>query len=334
MMQVIPQRRLRGFSLVEILIAMGLGVVLLGAAGSIFLQSSHNFRQDSSMARMLDELGYAAAFIGQDLEMAGFLSAVHDPALLQRHGSLAIVQDCGAGGSAWAYGAFRALSMVNNATPAEAHGAHECIPAADVMGGADVFAVKRVLGRAAPSLTPGAPYLRTQGTLGVLFLHTGTAPTEVPAPYQDWEYQASIYYVQPYSVSADETPRVPTLCRRVLRADGSGAAARFERECLARGVENLQIEIGVDTDEDGTPNYFVSSQAPTAEDLAQAAAVRFHLLVRTERPDRQYDNRKTYLVGPAEAYTPAGEARHYYRRTLSSQVILRNPRSLAGVGIG
>ena len=100
---------------------------------------------------------------------------------------------------------------------------------------------------------------------------------------------------------------------------------------MAQGVENLQIEVGVDSDGDGTANYF--SAQPTAAQLALASNARLYLQVRSARPDVDYVNEKTYQIGNAEPFTPAGDERHYLRKTLATEVALRNLRGLQGVAI-
>jgi type IV pilus assembly protein PilW len=173
-------------------------------------------------------------------------------------------------------------------------------------------------------------YLRTHGRSGRLFLRGSGTPAAVDTPYQDWEYAPAVYFVQKYTRTATESPRVPALCRMVLRS-ASGGAPAFTRECVSQGVENLQVEIGVDTDEDGSANYF--TQAPTAADLGRASTARVYLQVRSARADVDYDNVKTYQIGNAPAFTPDGADRHYYRKTLAAEVALHNPRALLGVGV-
>ncbi len=322
--------RQRGFSLIELMIASSLGIVSVAAVGNVFLGGSSNYRQDEKLSRMHDELAFAMTQLTQDLEMAGFWSRVRDGALIERPGSLTVGNDCGPTG--WAVQDLSSLALDDNPAAASANLLHPCLPAADVQAGADIVAIKRVRGRAdasdtdASGLVIGRTYLRTHQGLGALYLGGGTAPA-MEQPYQDYEYRPRLYFVQPYTVSPTESPRVPSLCRMVLRA---GSPPFFAKECLAQGVENLQLEVGVDSDGDGVANFF--SQAPAAADLARAVAVRVYLLVRSATPDPGYRNDKTYWVGNSPALQPSGDNSHYYRKTLASEVVLRNTRSLQGLG--
>lgn len=330
-------RRAWGASLIQILVGLATGASVVAALGAYFIQGSRSSREDINVASMLNELGFATGQLGVDIEMAGFWAQVHDPSAITLDDTLAISgADCGAAG--W-YRDLRAIEVLDNNTgTAGARPATDfpCLPAADVVPGTDIIAVKRVLGRVAGSdtataqLRTGTVYLRTHERFGMLYLHGVGTPGALDAPWQNWEYAPAVYYVQRYTVSPLESPPVPALCRRTLRSTG-GAAPAFTGDCVAQGIENLQIEVGVDTDEDGTANYFTAR--PTAAELQLASNARLYVQVRSVQADRNYVNEKTYQIGNAAAFTPTGAERHYFRKTLSTEVALRNPRGLQGVAI-
>ena len=63
-------------------------------------------------------------------------------------------------------------------------------------------------------------------------------------------------------MTAKSSRAEPALCRRILQATGAGSPPAFVRECLAQGVENLQLEAGIDTDADGLISFVdLNSQA-------------------------------------------------------------------------
>ena len=98
-------------------------------------------------------------------------------------------------------------------------------------------------------------------------------------------------------------------------------------ECLAKGIENLQIEYGIDSNGDGNANAFVS--APTVAQMQGAVSARIYLLASTLNIDTAYTNDKTYMVSNAPAYTPADDK---HRRVVSTTVGIRNIRSLKLLG--
>lgn len=206
-----------GLSLIELMVAMALGVVTSLALATFMLQGTRNSREDINIASMLDELGYAASTLSLDLEMAGFWAQVHDPSAIEFDATLALNgDDCGAAG--W-YRQLTALALLDNNTGAAGDrplSMFPCLAAADVMPGTDVIAVKRVLGRVAGTDTAtsgmqaGLIYLRTHDKIGRLYLHGG-APGAVATPYRNWQYAPAVYFVQRWSVSATEAPALPSL---------------------------------------------------------------------------------------------------------------------------
>ena len=326
-------RPARGVTLIQILIGVAIGASLVAALGTYFIQGSRSGREDINVANMLNELTFAAGQLSLDLEMAGFWAQVHDPSAIQFDATLAISgTDCGAAN--W-YRDLRALQVLDNNTGASgARPATEfpCLTAADVVPGTDIVAIKRVLGRVAGTdtatsgLRDGTLYLRAHERFGRLYLHGGT-PAAMPTPWQNWEYAPAVYFVQSFTNAGDG---IPALCRRVLRS-ASGGAPAYATECLAQGIENLQIEIGVDSDEDGTANFFTPT--PTASHLATVSTARVYVQARSVRADVNYVNDKTYQIGNAAAFTPSGSERHYFRKTLATEVALRNPRGLQGVAV-
>ena len=99
-------------------------------------------------------------------------------------------------------------------------------------------------------------------------------------------------------------------------------------ECLARGVENMQIEFGIDTDNDGSANVYLA--APLANQMSQVVSAKIYLLVRSEESDLSYLNDKVYTLSNAPAYTPND---NFYRRTFSTTVGVRNLRNLNRLGL-
>jgi type IV pilus assembly protein PilW len=67
--------RARGFSLVELMVAMVLGLILISAALQVFLGNRQTQVAESSVARVQEAGRLALGFIGEDLRLAGFYGA-------------------------------------------------------------------------------------------------------------------------------------------------------------------------------------------------------------------------------------------------------------------
>jgi len=313
------------------MIAMLLSMALAAAIISVFVNNSYSFNQDENIGRMQDDARHALREIAFDLSMAGHYADLHIPSTVSYDGGLTVGTDCGPAGEVnWIYRATEAgtgnslsITAIDNATNAAVTAAHSCFLGGELLDGTDVVAIKRVAGAEATTLSANGAYLRTNGTVGVLF--SGTAPTAPPVvvapPRADWAFRPSIYYIRQFANAPGDN--IPTLCRKVLLGSGPSMVT----ECLATGIENLQIEYGIDTSNNGSPNVYMS--APTLADLQNVVSARIHLLDRTTEIDVRHTNQKTFSIGNAPDYTPNDS---FHRRVYSTTVAIQNIRSMNMMG--
>jgi type IV pilus assembly protein PilW len=65
------QRRQRGFSLVELMVALVLGLLVIGGVGGVFLSQRELYRQNENLARMQENARYAFEVMARSLREAG-----------------------------------------------------------------------------------------------------------------------------------------------------------------------------------------------------------------------------------------------------------------------
>lgn len=342
--------RLSGFSLVELMIAMTLGLLLTAAVGALFFANKRNYEQNSKIAEMQDNARFALQALSRDLGMAGFRGGMTDASQLDNDSDTLplLAGDCGPGADGEAGWAFDrpALEFQDDVAPSAAAAVYGCLASSDVAARTDLLTVRRAAGLAtdeielpgeAPSLRANTFYLRTNRTVGSLFFSGADAanpdsghPPDTP-PMSFWEYDSRLYFIRPFAATAGDG--IPTLCRAYLASGGAGV----ETECVAEGVENFQIAFGIDTDGDGIANRYLAE--PTADQLARAVTARIQLLMRAVRPDYGYTNGKRYnLLGHDDdgdgAVDEAGEGYrpqdNFYRRVAQTTVILHNPALAQG----
>lgn len=330
-MQKNPAKKQTGFSVVELMVALLLSMTLGVAIVSVFINNSYSFGQDENTARMQDDARHALREIAFEISMAGHYAELHTPDIVTPDANLAIGTDCGPAGVVnWAYRTVEpgtdnthSIMAIDNATNAEVVAAHSCFAAGELLEGTDVVSIKRVAGAEAGALQAGSVYLRTNGTVGLLFRAPAPAAPSiaVAAPRADWQYRPSIYYIRRFAnVPGDG---IPTLCRKTLR----GVGPSMQTECLATGIEDLQIEYGIDTSEDGHPNVYLSN--PSLEEIQDVVAARIFLLARTTEIDTRYTNAKTISISNAPDYTPADS---FHRHVFSTNVSVQNIRSMNMMG--
>jgi Tfp pilus assembly protein PilW len=330
-MQKTPTNNQAGFSIVELMVALLLSMTLGVAVVSVFTNNSHSFNQDENISRMQDDARFALREIAFEISMAGHYGELHVPAIVTPDANLSIGVDCGPAGELnWMYrtveagsGETHSITAIDNATNAQAVGAHSCFTAGEVLEGTDIVSIKRVAGAESGALRAGGIYLRTNGTVGLLFRapFPGAPSIAVAAPRADWEYRPSIYYIRQFANTPGDG--IPTLCRKVLRGVGPGMTT----ECMATGIEDLQIEYGIDTSLDGHPNVYAT--APSLTDMQNVVSARIFLLARTTDIDTRYTNDKTYSISNAPDYTPGDT---FHRRVFSTNVSIQNIRSLNMMG--
>jgi len=324
----------KGFSLVELLVALALSTALMAGVIEVYLENKRNFVQNEEYARMQENGRYALSLLKREVTMSGFYGGNPDVSDLT---ASVVSGDCVAVGFNWALDLSASIELANNVTASGSVQTvrgdttntsttfqNTCIVASELQAGSDVFVVKRTADTA--TLENGALnaaeddsqwYLRTEeyGTnKGWTYLAAGG---EIPATDKSagskvdyWKYYAKIFFLQDYSRAAGDG--IPSFCVESLQQDG------FSKECFVEGIEDLQIEVGIDTDGDSYANQYVA--APTAAQMEEAVSVRLHILVRSINEIQGYTNSKTYVLGSKSTTVNDG----YLRQVYSSTVLLRN----------
>jgi prepilin-type N-terminal cleavage/methylation domain-containing protein len=318
-----------GFTLIELMIAMVLGLILTGSLLTMLAQARKSFVQDENFASMQDEARYAMREISNDVSMAGFIGDIMFPHSVGLNAGLVIGDDCeDAAGNTFPFrlidlptGNDTSLMAADNITTAAAVAAFGCLQAGELVPGTDIVAVKRLAGSVATALAAGDVAVRYNGTEGELFVEPSAVA--IPAPFEDRIYTPAIYFIRNYTDTVGDG--IPSLCRKILVG---GATVNMETECVAKGIEDLQVEYGIDDDEDGSVDFYLT--APTQAQLENTISARIFLLARTENIDVSHTDSKTYTLSNADDYTPGDSFR---RRVFSTTVSINNVRHRKLTGI-
>jgi len=323
----------RGLSLIELMIALAIGLLISASVLTVYVNTSRNFALDERYGRMQENARYALRVLGEDLVMADFWGQLVSTDTIAT--SLTVSSgDCGDAPAVFA--ANTALLFNNHHDAgASAHFAACATVSASRVGDSDVVAIKRVAGAptaqafvdaadtdgdgdtsetittGAGSLDSGTVYLRTNGVSGTL-LDNASSGNPPPVGWSDWRYMPRIYFVRDHFQSAGDN--VPALCRLDLDDDELD-----ELSCLAEGVEDMHLEFGLDTDSDGDANRFTAT--PTAAELETAVSVRVHLLMRSTQAVPFYTNTKSFRLG-SEVIPAANDG--FLRSVYSTTVAIRN----------
>jgi type IV pilus assembly protein PilW len=107
-----------------------------------------------------------------------------------------------------------------------------------------------------------------------------------------------------------------------LGVTGGAAAFSSPPTRLVEGIENLQLDYGLDSDNDGAPDSYTT--APTATDWANVMAIRVNLLARNNTTTPGYSDTNTYSLGLTSVTVPT-QNQAYKRHAFSELVRLINP---------
>ena len=336
MMAIDMHRKLlkqQGFTLVELMIAMLLGLLLTGALLTMLAQARKSFTQDEVFASMQDESRFAIQEFTRDISMAGYIGDILVPEVITFDASLigSMGDDCeDSGGETFAYrltdsgtGIDTTLMGLDNILAADAVEQFGCLLVGELVEGTDIIAVKHLAGAVTETanLDAGDVVVRYNGTVGSLFVHP--IVSAFPAPYEDRIYAPAIYFIRNYTDSPGDD--LPSLCRKVLVG---GAKTNMTTECIAAGIENLQVEYGIDSDGDGSVDGYISD--PTPAETETTISVRVYMLARTTDVDRGYTNDKTYMLSNAVNFEPDDS---YRRRVYTTTVSVPNVRNRMLIGL-
>jgi len=365
--------RQAGLSLIELMIAITIGLFLLVGLVSVFATSNQTYLDLSRAAQQIENGRFAVQVLSDDIAHAGFYGRYSQPGTLPPGPGLP--DPCVKTVTIPPLPAPPApqLSTLQLAMALPIQGydgptlatlpadLSVCLPDANHLAGTDVLVIRRAdstmsTGDAAhglatdpaATLTAGNIYLQANADSGVapvIAVATGNQANDETPPLFSLKnkdpgpplifapvrrYHVHIYFVAPCSVPADGTSvcvndgtddngaPIPTLKRIELTSTGVMSVIP-----LVEGIENFQVDYGIDTDKDGVPDGAYIT-APTLANFADVVAVRISVLARNIQPSSGPADTKSYDMGVMGFVTPGGA----YRRHVYNAVIrVVNPAS-------
>ncbi len=341
-----------GFGLIELMVAMAIGLVLMAATLTLYLDMS---RSNAEMARtnvQIENGGMAIELLREDIQHAGFwdgfVPEFDDLTLtsIPADYPAALPDPCLAFDSWTAADPANRLGLVLQLYSAVPSGCSGMLP--DKLANSDVLVVRHAdtclpgVGNCEADVAGGLYFQPSQcdgespryvlGTAGFT-LHQRNCTTVAPRR----RYISNIYYVRDYAVTAGDG--IPTLMRSSFELSG-GAVVQAAAVPMVEGVEGLRFEVGVDnrSDSGAVVNYgqavvWANTQNKTSptnrgdgaadatctaatcslDDLVNAVTVKAYLLVRPLDPSPGYSSNKTYnLAGQSYGPFADGYKRHVY----------------------
>ena len=296
-----------GFSLVELLVSMTLGLVMLGALVALFSTSLQTNSQSSSSAQMTEEGGLAMEFLARYVRMAGF-----SPPLVNASGATVL---------------YRGIQTQAK----ESHFA-----GAGVRGCDNGFVDASLAWGSLSCKASGSPAiaLRFQGDLFNTEPNSANKPTDCLA-------QA---ITTPTASDYDEAQQITIVEARFTVNDDAelvcgGNGNSFVAQPLFSNIEGLRLKYGIAADGRAT-QVLRYVDASTVDSLtldatitdatektnlrwARVVSVKICMLVRASTPDQSQP--QPYVDCDDQTVTPTDK---YLRRSISTVVTLRNRAAL------
>jgi len=315
------------YSLIELLVAMVVGLILIGGTASVYLASKRSYIEVEMMARMTQNGRFALQMVSESLLHAGHFGESQVGNIRSDNDLTDPTNDCT--DTAATYDAEHYL-VVEIPTTASVFGG--CID--DVMPNTSVLVIKSVLpmklidsdndndidgdDNNPETISATNTYVMTNLSGGIIFNGGDASPPSITvggdvSEGSAWVYQLQIYYIR------DPGTGTPELARKVLVNNS------LQTEVLVEGIENMSFLFGLDSDANGDIDTYstVANVPPTAWN--NISSIQINLLVRAETTDVNYTNTKVYnLSGLAANIGPLND--NFHRTVMQSTVLLRNPK--------
>ena len=288
--------RTAGFSLIELMVAIVVGLILLGGVVTLMANSKKGYNMQNDVARIQENARFAMEFIQRDLRMAGYFGCMDDVENVWNHvngGTNNLfstefgIEGVEQGGTAW-----QPSGSTDNVS--------------SILAGTDAIAVRYIDPNAAVNVVP--PYMpQAAGNImvetgnnlreGDIIAITDCASTDIfqitgPADTNP-SSTGTIIHTTGNNVSPGNTDALVPNCpganahclskvyegegqvmklvsvRYFIGDTGRGSSALFRENLdltgtaaggnaqeLVEGIENMQILYGIDTDGDGAPEEY------------------------------------------------------------------------------
>jgi len=336
--------RQTGLTLIELMLAMMIGVFLLLGTLTVFTQSRANFRVADSISRLQENARFALDTIEPDLRLARFwgrnatpgaIPGPTDPAFAPGIVVTCDKLDNSAGRNppttytAWTLNILQDIWAVDETTGyADPTLGVPCTPDSVAQPQSDVLIVRHASGQPFGA-TVNTIQVHTDHLSGEIF-NNGAVPAGYAPLAQTHNVVVNVYYVDQ---SSDLDPNVPSLRVKTLVNGGI-----HQDQELISGVENLQVQFGVDTTDPNdrivdryvdADHNIINPATPGTILNANVMSVRLWLLMRADALENGFVDRPTYtspdpVINTCAPGPGCNYPNNFRRMAVSKTIFLRN----------
>lgn len=319
-----PRRVQHGMTLIEMMVAMAISSVLLLGSFNIYTQTRASYRTTESVAHLQENVRFAADTLANDIQLAQFWGRNNLTGGFRIEGVQIFCDSVDVTDWALNIDADRADQAMVKGIEGRDDDYNLVCPGIDPRANSDVLVIRHASAEPVAAPVDGNVQIQSKSVGGVIFA-SDTVP-EGDADDSDSSIHDVIvnaYYVSNHS---KYDASLPALRRRSLVGNV------MQDQEIIPGVENMQVQFGIDTPDDGEVNGYVDSDHPMMNQPGvQIRSVRLWLLVRSEMTEQGqgYRDTKTYATPDADLadINPATDANYpaeFRRRTITKTIYLRN----------
>ncbi len=299
-----------GMSLIELMIALLIGLLLSAAIITVYMSNKKTFWDTEAAASLQENSRFAVKLITDDIRAAGFYADSYDNTVINNNVPAIVSGSCS--DSEFDYdqpiwGAAAAAGI-------------SCLDGFHFKVGTDILFVKG--SRMDPAISTSPPGSGNQKTYMIARDRFTAEHYMAEADLADksygnpaaYEYSHHAYFIA--HKDGDAFPQLRRLSQRV--ADGGGSTI-WIAETVADGIEDLRYMFGVDTDNDGAANQYIATENMASWD--NIVSVKIFMLAQATTSDMSFSGGKTYEYGGRAAYKPTDR---YHRKLYETTVTIRN----------
>jgi type IV pilus assembly protein PilW len=325
----------QGFSLIELMIAMSLSLLLMLGVYKIFAIQKHGFELIGALNDREDNAQLAMKILSDGIRMADHWGGVDSSKVQAIYGSLSAFP--GACDSNWVFNASEGIYGVEGQSSVQSLKGLpiNCLKNQDYLENSDLLTLR--FGSSHEYFYESEIdnkrfqkryFLRSQsGKAAIIFQAKSLALAQQALPDEGFHYNmlfhSSLYFLRPCLKNTSGCVEGDSvLARLMLMGD------RYIQEALVEGIEQMQLEYGVDDDQDNLVDRYLL--ANNISDWQSVLSVRVYLLVRSYLADGAIDDKgKVYVMNSSgsqsdNVYQVPESLRYYTRKLYQSEVSIRN----------
>jgi len=315
-----------GLSLIELMVAMALSLILMAGVFQIFVGNKKSFELTRDLSDMQENGRMALTFLSESVRMADHWAGLEGGDVSSSAALTGgLTGDCDL---VWMFDTAVALQGFEGGTTADTD-IDDCL-GNNYLPNTDVLVMRYADGRElvsdaelADASNASKVYIRLSLTDGGQIVNgadSGAVIADIPAGngVQTFPYAAELYFIRACSmenagVCIDD---IPTLVRLSLSGDN------YVQQPLVEGVEQVQYDYGVDTDDDLVVDDYVASGG--VADWDEVMSVRISVIARASQIDIEVTDANTYDMAGNYTHTADVAVNQFRRKQYNREVHVRN----------